>query len=203
MAWRLRLPFTRAARRASTAPQGDTSPMAAPSRPIIEEDPSIAPTAATGAPSTCPAAELAAEAARVIRLIERLRSDEALINRLDQDTTPDANEVARALHQRLEAVEAIVGHRQARTLKGALFQLNVTLHRATDLTSDLPLADRANPATGGAMRAVERDLTRRLYAVLAAIEPQDDADLATLQAWYAPRNWSVLGLAEELLTAAA
>jgi hypothetical protein len=202
MAWRLRLPITRAARRTSTAPQGDTSPMATPSRLIIEEDLSIA-TATAGAASACPAAELAAEAARVIRLIERLRSDQALIDRLDQDTTPDADEVTSALHRRLEAIEAILGHRQARTVKGAVFQLHVALRRATDLTGELPLADRASLATGGAMRAVERDLTRRLYAALAAIESQGDADLATLQAWYAPRNWSVLGLAEELLTDAA
>jgi len=203
VAWRLRLTLTRAARRAPTAPQGDTRAMAAPSRLIIEEDlPPVSPAAPIPA-APCPAAELAAEAARVIRLIERLRSDQALIDRLGQDTSPDADEVANALHQRLEAIEAIVGHRQARTLKGAVFQLHVTLHRAVSLTSDLPLADRANMATGGMMRAVERDLSGRLYAILAAIEPLDDADVATLQAWYAPRNWSVLGLAEELLTEAA
>jgi hypothetical protein len=165
----------------------------APARPTrwrkpTASRPAIVRTSATDR-EICPVAELAAEAATVIRLQQALQpnrpdGDAALIAALDApDDYVRADEMKSTAFERLQAIAEIASHRRAASLKGTVFQLylaaNAAEHPQGLIVTRLSVHDE---------RELDRNdaKVRRLHhAAIAHLEAgvMDD-DLRTLRSWY-------------------
>ena len=174
----------------------------APARPAKRwRKPTASPSAAAVGSSkvdreTCPVAELAAEAATMLRLQQALHpdrpdADAALIVALDApDDHIRANEMKSAASERLQAIADIASHRRAASLKGAVFQLylaaNAAEHPQGLIVTRLSVHDE---------RELERNdaKVRRLHhAALAHLEAgvMDD-DLRILRGWCFPETYDM------------
>jgi hypothetical protein len=97
------------------------------------------------AEGSCPVAALAAEAANLVRAIDGVEQRGGEPVHPDHECGLTVPYVQKTLRQRLDAMLHLASHRQATSLKGALFQLYVG-HVATTLIDDAPGVDDLNSA---------------------------------------------------------
>lgn len=166
--------------------------------------PSAAANLAVADTSSCIVTNLACEAAAVLRLKLRLDPDDTAADHdlIDALESPDdylrPEEMRRALHERLRAIEHLASHRRPTSTKGALFQLYLAANAAQCTMGMLRTKLQA-----GETLAVERNERKMLqlhHAAIAILEQQAwDDDLEALRAWYLPQIYDVVAACERAL----
>lgn len=148
----------------------------------------------------CPVAQLATEAASILRAMKALGHSElrdpdtegleesafALYQEFESDSEgPTALFVSRSLFKRLYAVKAAAKFRRANSLKGALFQLYLSGNIAANVSGAL-IDTKEHSRDLDAIREAEETCDRLLHSAIAALQPlvADDDDLTIVRRWF-------------------
>lgn len=148
----------------------------------------------------CPVADLAVEAASILRAMKamghsELRDPETedlelgdfpLYREFDASPTgPSAEYVTKALFTRLYAVKNTVPHRRATSIKGALFQLYLSGSLAGYVSGSL-IDTKQNSRDMTTIVENEETCERLLHSAIAALQPmvEGDEDLAIIRRWF-------------------
>lgn len=166
----------------------------------------------------CPIANLATEAARILRAMKALGHfdlrDEQTEEWNDADfpavrqlrtaiAGPSAEELMRTLFERLYAIRDLASFKRATSPKGALFQLYIAANHAICITGHV-VEGRLDQHDLAELKTIERACDRTLQSALAVLEPALDADedLAILRRWFFRAEPDALQHAEEAITQA-
>ncbi|RRN63492.1 hypothetical protein [Caulobacter sp. 602-1] len=151
-------------------------------------------------PTPCPVADLAAEAAGILRAMKALGHTELRdADTRDLEATdfplyrefeaslegPSAEYVGKSLFTRLYAVKKTATHRRATSLKGALFQLYLSGNLAGYVSGSL-VETKDNSRDMKTILETEETCERLLHSAIAALQPlvADDEDLAIIRPWF-------------------
>jgi hypothetical protein len=165
----------------------------------------IASLAAPERQPPCPVAQMAEEAAQLLRLRIALGSgedqqpDDELVEALkNPDYSVRADCLHRDLFERLRALKSVAGHRRPTSIKGVLFQLYVAAEYAQG--TDGYLVTRLSAKDEQVLEGRDRQIERLNRAAIAQLESlfMDD-DLAVLRDHYLPQRFDVYATCERAM----